>query len=280
MAVREPLSVIVLTRNEEKNLARCLASVAWADEIVVVDSESTDATRQIAERARARVFVRPWPGFREQWSFALAQTTHLWVLVLAADEWLPEDTAHEIRTVLEAPLADGYVCFRVTAFSGAFVRRAWHPDRQLRLFRKDRGSFEGGLVHESVQLAEGCRVERLRGRLLHLTYRSIHEFLDRMNRYTDLAAATLDAKGERFSVAGLLIRPPAAFFKYYVLRRGALDGMRGLVASVGAGAYVFLKLAKLWELHRESDPAFLQAAGATPEDPDPGALPGPSRQSG
>ncbi len=280
MAVREPLSVIVLTRNEEKNLARCLASVAWADEIVVVDSESTDSTRQIAERSRARVFVRPWPGFREQWSFALAQTSHLWVFVLAADEWLPEDTAHEIRTVLEAPLADGYICYRVTAFSGAFVRHAWHPDRQLRLFRKDRGGFEGGLVHESVELADGCRVQKLRGKLLHLTYRSVHEFLDRMNRYTDLAAATLQAKGKRFSALGLLVRPPAAFIKLYVLRRGMLDGMRGLVASVGAAAYVFLKLAKLWELGRESDPSFLEAAGATPEDPDPGALPKASTQSG
>ena len=128
-------------------------------------------------------------------------------------------------------------------------------------------------MHESVQLAEGCRAERLQGWLFHLTYRSIHEFLERMNRYTDLAAATADMQGKRFSTLRLLTRPPATFLKYYLLRRGILDGMRGLVASAGAAMYVFLKLAKQWELHRESDPTFLQAAGATPEDPDPGALP-------
>ena len=273
MTAREPLSVVVLTRNEERNLARCLGSVSWADEILVVDSESVDRTRQVAERFQARVVVRPWPGFREQWNFGLSQATHLWVLVLAADEWIPEGAVREIRSVLEAPLADGYEFLRVTAFTGGFVRWAWHPDRQLRLFRRDRGRFEGGLVHESVRLEEGCRLERLREPLLHLTYRSIDEFLDRMNRYTGLAAATLKHDGRRFSILRLVTRPPAAFFKYYVLRLGLLDGMRGFVASVGAAAYVFLKHAKRWELDREADPAFLAAAGTTPEDPDPGALP-------
>lgn len=272
MAAREGLSVVVLTRNEERNLARCLASVTWAEEIVVVDSESTDRTQEVAARFGARFIIRPWPGFREQWNFAVGEATHLWVLVLAADEWLTEDAAREIRNVLEAPLADGYRSLRVTAFTGAFVRWAWHPDPQLRLFRKDRGGFEGGLVHESVRLEEGCRVERLRQPLLHLTYRSIREFLDRMNRYTDLAAASMRHDGRRFSALQLVIRPPATFLKYYVLRLGMLDGMRGLVASVGAAGYVFLKLAKRWELDRQADPAFLAAAGTTPEDPDPGAL--------
>jgi glycosyltransferase involved in cell wall biosynthesis len=268
---REPLSVVVITKNEERNLDRCLRSVSWADEIVVVDSESTDRTREVAERHGARVFVRPWPGYVEQWNFALSRTTHLWHFVLAADEWISDASALEIQKVLEAPLADGYRMDRLSAFRGAFVRWAWHPDSQLRLFRKDRGRFEGGRVHESVQMAPGCRVERLREKLLHLTYRSVDEYIDRINRYTGLAAATLDDRGKRFTVLALVVKPPATFFKYYVLKLGVLDGMRGFLVSVGASLYVFLRHAKLWELHAAPDPNFLSAAGTTPEDPDPAA---------
>jgi len=267
---REPLSVVVITKNEERNLDRCLRSISWAEEIIVVDSESTDRTRAIAERHGARVFVRPWPGFVAQWNFAIAQATHLWVLLIAADEWLPDAGAFEIQRVLEAPLADGYVFERLSAFSGAFVAHAWHPDPQLRLFRKDRARMEGGQVHESVRLAHGCKAEKLKEKLLHLSYRSIDDYVTRTNKYTGLAAATLQQRGERFSVLDLLVRPPATFLKFYVLRRGALDGMRGFLVSAGAALYVFLRHAKLWELRSVADARFLSAAGTTPEDPDPG----------
>ncbi len=269
---REPLSVTIITKDEERNLDRCLRSVSWADEIVVVDSGSTDRTREIAARYGAKVCVRPFEGYVAQKNAAVDLATHLWVLSVDADEWLPEVTAVEIQDVLEAPLADGYEIIRRTAFSGAFVRWAWRRDRQLRLFRKDRGRFAGGLVHESVRLDEGCRAERLREPLLHLTYRSVGDYVDRMNRYTDLAAQSFRSDGRRFSAIQLLFRPPATFVKCYLLRLGILDGVRGVIVSVGAAMYVFLKLAKRWEMDRPADPVFLQAAGSTPEDPDPGAL--------
>lgn len=265
------VSVVVITKNEERSLARCLGSVAWVEQIVVVDAESTDRTREVAERHGAKVLVRPWPGFVEQWNFALSEASEPWILVMAADEWLPEDSSREIRSELASPRADGYAFNRATAFTGAFVRHAFNPDWQLRLFRKGRGRFEGGLVHESVHMDPSCHVARLHGRLLHLTYRSIHDHVERMNRYTDLAAATLRREGRSFSVFQMLVRPPAAFFKSYVLRRGCLDGMRGLVIGAHAAFYVFLKLAKRWELDRPVAPSFLEAAGTTPEDPDPGA---------
>jgi glycosyltransferase involved in cell wall biosynthesis len=272
MAAHEPLSVVVVTRNEEHNLDRCLRSVSWAEEIVVVDAESTDRTRDIAARHGARVVVRPWAGYVEQKNHAVSLAAHLWVLSLDADEWLTDAGALEIRRVLEAPLADGYAFERVTAFCGAFVRWAWHPDRQLRLFRKDRGAFGGGLVHESWKLAEGCRLERLREPFFHLTCRSLREYFERMNRYTDLAADSLGRRGRGFSWWALLAKPPAAFFKMYVFKLGVLDGVRGFLVSAGAAMYVFERQAKLWELRREVDPEFLSAAGSTPEDPDPGAL--------
>lgn len=275
MATRQGVSVAIITKNEERNLGRCLRSVAWAEQIIVVDSGSTDRTREVAARHRADVHVRPWPGFVEQWNFALSRASQPWVLVLAADEWLSESSAAELREVLTDPRADAYELRRRTALHGGFVKRAWGPDWQLRLFRNGRGRFEGGLVHESVRLDPGSRVERLRGELLHLTYRSVRGYIDRMNRYTDLAAATMRDEGRRFSVVAILVRPWAAFVKHYVLRRGFLDGMRGLVVSVGAASYVFFKLAKRWEMDRGADPEFLAAAGSTPEDPDPGGVGGP-----
>jgi len=270
MSTRQGVSVAIITRNEEHNLDRCLRSVAWVEEVVVVDSESTDRTREIAARHRAAVHVRPWPGFVEQWNFALSLASQPWVLVLAADEWLSEGAAAEIRNALTEPRADAYEMRRLTAFHGGFVKRAWGPDWQLRLFRNGRGRFAGGRVHESVCLDPGLRVERLRGELLHLTYRSVRGYVERMNRYTDLAAETMRDQERGFSVVALLVRPWAAFVKHYLLRRGFLDGVRGLVVSVGAACYVFFKLAKRWEMERGADPEFLAAAGSTPEDPDPG----------
>ncbi len=273
MTPREGVSVAIITKNEERNLDRCLRSVGWAEQIVVVDSGSTDRTREVAARHGVEVHVRAWPGFVEQWNFAIGKASQPWVLVLAADEWLSDAVAEEIRATLCGPRADAYEIRRSTAFSGAFVGRAWGPDWQLRLFRRGRGRFAGGHVHESVRLDPGCRVERLRGALLHLTYRSVREYIDRMNRYTDLAAATMAEEGRGFSVLDVLVRPPASFVKHYVMRRGFEDGMRGLVVSAGAAFYVFLKLAKRWEMGRVANPEFLAAAGSTPEDPDPDSVP-------
>jgi len=250
----QPFSVAIIAYNEERNLPRCLTSVQSADEIVLVDSGSTDRTRAVARAHRARVIEQPWLGYVAQKNFAVGQTTHSWVLSLDADEWLTADGAAEIRAALRDPRADAYAFNRRTAFSGAFLRRVWNPDWQVRLFRKDKGRFEGGQVHESVRMDPGARTLRLEVRLPHLAYRSIRDYVERMNRYTDLAARTLQEQGRPNSLTRLMLSPPATFLKLYVLKRGFLDGIRGWVVSAGSAFYVLLKYAKLWELSRQGDP--------------------------
>jgi glycosyltransferase involved in cell wall biosynthesis len=271
MDARRPVSVAIITRDEERNLARCLASVAWADEIVVVDSGSEDRTREIAARHGARVLACAWSGYAAQKNRAAEATRHLWVLSLDADEWLPPEAEREIRAALAAPAHAAFAFRRLTAFSGGFLPRTWAPDRQIRLYRKDAARFEGGHVHESVRVAPPLTVGRLSTPLLHLTHRSVHEQIERLNRYSTLASRTSFESGRRFSVARLIAGPIAAFLKMYVVKRGALDGVRGLIAAVDHAHYVFSKSAKLWDRTRPKDASFARRVPGTPEDPDPGA---------
>lgn len=254
MSAREAVSATVITLNEQANLARCLRSVAWADEIVVVDSGSTDRTLEIAEEHGARVFRQDWPGYVAQKNFALDRAAHRWVLSLDADEWVTAAGAAEIRRVLAAPAADGYAVNRRSAFAGAFLRGGWSPDWQLRLFRRDRGRFAGGRVHEAVCMDAGSRVDRLRERLPHHAYRSISDYVLRLDRYTTLAAATLRDQGRRPSWSRLLLSPPAAFCKTFILKRGYRDGVRGLLVAAGSAYYVLVKYGKLWEFDCAKDP--------------------------
>jgi glycosyltransferase involved in cell wall biosynthesis len=266
-----PLTVTVITLNERRNLDRCLQSVAWASERLVVDSGSEDGTLEIARRHGARVMTRSWSGYVNQKNFAADQARHDWVLSLDADEWLTDESADEIRAVLAAPQADAFAFRRVTSFSGAFVRRVWARDWQTRLFRKGRAAFAGGRVHESLRLEPGATVARMRAPLMHLGYRSIADYVERLNRYTDLAAADLAGQGVVPSHARLFFSPPATFAKLYLLRLGFLDGVRGLVVAAGSAFYVLVKYAKLWEAGRSVSAELEDAAGPTTEDPDPGA---------
>jgi glycosyltransferase involved in cell wall biosynthesis len=271
MAARAGLTVAVITFNEQRNLDRCLRSVGWADELLVVDAGSTDRTVAIAERHGARVVRRDWPGFAAQKNFAIEQARHPWVLSLDADEWLSRSCGEEVRGALASGAADAYALRRLTGFSASFLRRTWSRDWQTRLFRRDAGRFEPVPVHESFRTRPGARVGRLRSPLMHVGYRTIAQYVERMNRYTDLAAGGLVLRGERFSVVRLLVSPPAAFVKLYLLRGGWLEGVRGLIVASGSAFYVLLKYAKLWEVGRRPSPEFLRAAGQTPEDPEPGA---------
>lgn len=266
---REALSVVIITLDEERNLERCLRSATWADEIVVVDAGSSDRTVEIARRHGARVIAQPWLGYAEQKNLGLEQATHDWILSLDADEWLTDEGAEEIRAALVGPRYHAFAVNRLTAFSGAFLRRVWSPDWQVRLFRRDRGRFGGGLVHESVVLTPPTEAGRLRCRLLHLGYRSLADYVERMNRYTGLAAETLDAAGRPVPWLRMLVSPPATFLRLFVLKGGFLDGVRGLVVSAGSAYYVLLKYAKLWERRRRPDPVFRRRVGTTAEDPDP-----------
>jgi len=254
-ARRRRLSVTVITLNEEERLRACLESVAaWADEIVVIDAESTDKTVAVAREFTDRVWVRPWPGFAAQKNWALAQAAGDWLLSLDADERVTPELRERIGQVLVADgPADGYAIPRRNILWGAWVRYGGlYPDDQLRLFRRGAGRFVGDGVHESVQV-EG-RVERLDEPLLHHSYRSLEDFVQRSNRYSTLAAADWRAGGRRTHLADLVFRPLGRFVSMYIIRRGFLDGWRGLVLAILYANYVFLRMAKAWEAGRGGGP--------------------------
>lgn len=245
---RRPVSVCVITKDEEENLPDCLESVKWADEIVVVDSRSTDRTREIAAAAGARVIERDFPGHVEQKNFAVSQAAHDWVLCLDADERLSPALADSVRRALEEP-GDraGFECPRLTFHCGSPIRHGgWYPDRKLRLFDRRRGRWGGRNPHDRVEV-EGP-VGRLEGDLLHLSYRSLSDHLRQIDFFTTIAAREKRARGERPSLARLVLHPPGKFLRMYLLKGGFLDGVPGLVVASMGSWYVFLKYAKLREL--------------------------------
>lgn len=243
-----PVTATVITFNEAANLAAALESLAWADEIVVVDSESTDDTVAIARRFTDRVIVRPWPGYVAQKNFAAEQATHDWIVSLDADERVSAPLAEEIRALLShEPPAPGYRVPRVTFHLGRWIRSTdWYPDYQLRVYDRRRARWTGRYVHESVK-ADGPVVD-LRGEILHYAYRDLAHHLQTMDRYTTLAARQMFEDGRRAGWLDLAMHPPAAFLRNYVLRGGVRDGVPGLIVSAMNARYVGLKFAKLWEL--------------------------------
>ncbi len=242
------LTVTVITRNEAHNLAAALESVRWADEILVVDSESTDDTVAIARRYTDRVIVRPFPGYSAQKNFAAEQASHDWILSLDADERVPPALEAALRQVMAgAPSAAGYRIPRVTFHLGRWIRSTdWYPDYQLRLYDRRRARWNERLVHESVR-ADG-EVRTLDAELQHYAYRDVAHHLQTMDRYTSLAARQMYEDGRRAGWFDVLVHPRLAFFRNYILRGGFRDGMPGLIISAMNAYYVGLKFAKLWEL--------------------------------
>jgi glycosyltransferase involved in cell wall biosynthesis len=243
------VTATVITFNEAANLPAALASLSFADEIVVVDSESTDDTVAVARQHTDKVFVRPWPGYVAQKNFAATQASHDWILSLDADERVSPALATEIRSALargEVGMA-GYRIPRVTYHLGRWIRSTdWYPDYQLRLYDRRAARWAGRHVHESVK-ADGA-VGRLRGEILHYAYRDLSHHLQTMDRYTTLAARQMLEDGRRAGFWDLAVHPPAAFFRNYILRGGFRDGVPGLIVSAMNAHYVGIKLAKLWTL--------------------------------
>ena len=238
------VSVTVITRNESAHIDACLASVEWADEVIVVDSESTDDTVARAEARGARAIVRPWPGYSAQKNWAAEQASADWILSIDADERVTPELAAEIREVLRNPRASGYRIPRVTWHLGRWVRTTdWYPDYQLRLYDRRRARFAPRRVHESVT-ADGA-VGVLKHDLQHYAYRDVSHHHATMDRYTTLAAGEMFDAGRSASLLDLMLHPPAAFLRNYLLRRGCLDGAVGFIISAMNAYYVFLKLAKL-----------------------------------
>jgi (heptosyl)LPS beta-1,4-glucosyltransferase len=243
------LTVTVITRNEASNLEGALQSVQWADEIVVVDSRSTDDTAEIARRHGARVEIEEWKGYSAQRNYAAAIASHDWILALDADERVPPDLAAEIQaTMRQGPAARGYRMPRVSHYLGRWIKGTdWYPDYQLRLYDRRAGQFNGRRVHESVELADG-KPGTLRHDLQHYPYRDISDHVTSIDHYTTLAAEEWFASGRRTNPLDVVLHPPAAFLRNYVLRGGFRDGTAGFLISVLNSYYVFLKILKLWEL--------------------------------
>ncbi|MEP6657178.1 MAG: glycosyltransferase family 2 protein [Betaproteobacteria bacterium] len=247
------LSLCVITRDAAVDLADCLASAAFAAEMVVVDSGSIDDTVEIAHRHGARVIHQPWLGFGPQKNFATAQARHDWVLCLDADERLSPELAVSIRRALEEragkdakALPVAYAMARRNRFLGRWLAHGeGYPDWNTRLFDRRHARWSEDAVHEHVE-AEGS-VAHLSGDLLHASAESLEHYLDKQNRYTTLQAQAMYARGERSSAARIVLSPLVRFIRFYFFRRGWLDGLPGLVHIViGCGAS-FIKYAKLRE---------------------------------
>lgn len=247
------VTATIITLNEAAHIEACLASVAWADEILVVDSGSTDGTPDRARAKGARVIVRDWPGYANQKNFAAGEASHDWILSVDADERVTPELSAEIRhTLANEPGPAGFRIPRVTWHLGRWIRTTdWYPDPQLRLYDRRRARWKAKQVHESVA-ADG-EVGRLSNELQHYAYRDISHHHATMDRYTTLSAKEMADAGRRASFFDLAIHPWAAFLRNYVLRRGIFDGVPGFIISTMNAYYVFLKFAKLRALNSGND---------------------------
>jgi len=252
------LSVAIITHNEAARIRACLESVSWADEIVVVDAESSDETVSICRDFTDRIFVRPWPGFAKQKQFALEQCRNEWVLSLDADERVRPELAAEIQRVLSAAgPCDGYRLARRSYFIGRWIRHCgWYPGYQLRLFKKDRTTVSLSRVHEGF-LVEG-RIGELLGDLDHYSHRSLADSLEKMNRYSTLEALDRLERG-RVRPIDFITHPLSAFFRKYIGRSGYRDGMHGLLLCWISSLLTMAVYMKRWHWQR-STPAEQQAA--------------------
>lgn len=256
------LTVTVITHNEGASVGAALESVSWADEILVVDSHSTDETFEIARRYTPRVEVRDWAGYGPQKNYAADRASHDWILSIDADERITPALADEIRALMrEGPAAQGYRLPRVSFYLGRWVRSTdWYPDYHLRLYDRRAARWTERKVHESVH-TDG-RVEKLRGEMLHYPYRDISEHLAKIDRYTTLIAEQWLDEGRRATALQAFVYPRLAFFRNYVLRGGFRDGRTGLLISLLNSYYVFLKYAKLIERQSAPPPGAASPGGS------------------
>ena len=249
------ISATIITFNEESNIKAACESLAWADEIVVVDSNSTDATRELATAAGARVITNAWPGFGAQKQFAVEQAKHDWIFSLDADERVSDElktSIENLRKSSDSQLADGYEIARRTFYQQRWIRGGgWYPDRQLRLFKKTQGHWKQRHIHESVEMNNGARVDRLKGDLLHYTSQdAAHHHRMIGERYAPLAARQMFEEGRRTSVLGVVSAGPAAFIRSLILKGGLRDGFAGFTIASFAAHHAFLKHLMLWEKQR------------------------------
>ena len=242
------VSVTIITLNEAEHIAAAIDSVSWADEIIVVDSGSSDGTVEIAKAKGIRVATREWTGYADQKNYAASLAAHDWIFSLDADERVTPALAAEVRALLQSqPAKHAYRIPRVSFHLGRWIRTTdFYPDYQTRLYDRRAGMWHGRYVHESVHVDGGAGY--LHSELEHYSFRDLSDHIARINHYSTLAARQMHDRGRRATALKLLLNPPAAFLRNYVLRRGFLDGSAGLVISLVNAYSVYLKFAKLWEI--------------------------------
>ena len=245
------LSVVIITYNEEENIRACLESVKWAEEIVIVDAFSSDKTAEIAREFTSKVFQNRWTNFSKQKNLALAKASNEWVLNIDADERATSELKQEILAILnsERQSFDGYYIPIRNHYLGKWIRHCgWYPDYHLRLFRRGKGRFNERIIHESV-VVEG-RKGYLKSDLRHYSYKDLSDHLSKIDKFSSLAAQEMFTHDKRARVFELLFRPLVKFIKMYLIKRGYLDGVYGLIISIMGSFYVFTKYLKLWELSK------------------------------
>jgi glycosyltransferase involved in cell wall biosynthesis len=240
-----PVSVVIVTKNEERNIRDALESVRDFEDIVVLDAFSTDSTPAICREYGCRFYQQEWMGYAKQKQAAIDLAERPWVLILDADERVTRELKGEISERLSEGTARGYYLPRKSYFLGRWIRHSgWWPDHVLRLFRKDTAHIEPREVHEKV-VVDGP-VEYLKGPLEHYTYRTISDYVRKMENYSSLSAAELGDRKDA-TLASLVINPLAVFIKMFFLRQGFRDGMHGFILAGLYSFYTFLKYAKIWE---------------------------------
>jgi glycosyltransferase involved in cell wall biosynthesis len=251
------ISAVLITFNEEKNIEDAIRSVSWADEVVVVDSESTDRTRALAERMGARVLINPWPGFSVQKQLAADAATNEWILSLDADERVSDSLRNEIAQLRKRGAEfDGFRIPRLSYYMGRAIKHGgWYPDMQLRLFDRRRGSWNGAVVHESVKMDDSAKIGRLRGDIIHYSVEGPSDHRRMIEqRYAPLGAEKMLKDGRRTSIVNTVLSSWFAFARAYILKLGILDGVAGVWIAYFAAYHAFLKHSILLELQSRSNP--------------------------
>ncbi|MDI1231522.1 MAG: glycosyltransferase family 2 protein [Methylobacter sp.] len=248
------LSVIIITKNEAEHISRCLASVSWADEIIVLDSGSVDGTVDLCKAYTDKVFMTDWPGFGKQKQRALDKAQGDWVLSIDADEVVTSELRMEIEKALQQERYQGYEIPRLSSYCGRQMRHGgWWPDYVLRLFRRDCAQFTDSVVHERI-IVQG-QISQLITPLLHDAFVNLDEVLHKVNSYSALGAEMLYQRGVRSSLAKAILKGLWTFIRTYWIKAGILDGRQGLMLSISNAEGAYYKYLKLWELQSQQSSA-------------------------
>jgi glycosyltransferase involved in cell wall biosynthesis len=240
------LSVVIITKNEERNIADCLATVEWADEIIIVDSFSTDRTVEIAKKYTDKIFQRQFTNYSDQKNFGAAQASNPWILSIDADERVSSELKEEICQVITKGSSDGYLIPRLDYMFGKKIKYGgWYPQYHLRLYKKDKGKWVRA-VHEFVTV-DG-KIEYLKNPLLHFSHLTISNFIQKLDRYTSMEAENLFLQQKKTNIFNIIFLPLIVFIYKYLFCLGFLDGVHGLFLAVSLAYYHFAKHTKLWEL--------------------------------